>query len=150
MLTGTETTLNLTRIHVFPILSATTSWISAIDTLAKLHKVDHVAIGLESYGKSAGFYRRQIASLSKVSAAQAAAKDAAGVEVGPIPDMAELAEWFKKYEVKDSTSIVHGDYKVKGRTICNDGHAAPLKDWCSVANQLHIVSGFNPMLSQDG
>lgn len=75
--------------------------------------MDHVAIGLESYGKPAGFYRRQIASLSKVSAAQAAAKDAEGVEVGPIPGMAELAEWFKKYEVKDSTSIVHGDYKVR-------------------------------------
>ncbi|KAF9903360.1 hypothetical protein BX616_001654 [Lobosporangium transversale] len=87
-------------------------WISAIDTLAKLHKVDYVAVGLEGYGKPSGFYPRQIASLSKVSAAQAAVKDADGKEVGPIPGMEELAAWFKKYEVKDSTSIVHGDYKM--------------------------------------
>jgi aminoglycoside phosphotransferase (APT) family kinase protein len=83
-----------------------------VDTLAKLHKVDHVAIGLESYGKPSGFYRRQIGSLSKVAAAQASAKDAEGAPVGPIPGIDELAEWFKKYEVKGSTSIVHGDYKV--------------------------------------
>ncbi|KAK3821466.1 MAG: kinase-like domain-containing protein [Benniella sp.] len=87
-------------------------WISAVDTLAKLHKVDHVAIGLESYGKPSGFYRRQIGSLSKVAAAQASAKNAEGAPVGPIPGIDELAEWFKKYEVKDSTSIVHGDYKM--------------------------------------
>ncbi|KAG0195259.1 hypothetical protein BGX31_006505, partial [Mortierella sp. GBA43] len=86
-------------------------WISAVDTLAKLHKVDHVAIGLETYGKPSGFYRRQISSLSKVAAAQAAAKDKEGNLVGPIPGIDELSEWFKKYEVKDSTSIVHGDYK---------------------------------------
>jgi aminoglycoside phosphotransferase (APT) family kinase protein len=94
------------------LLSLSQSWISAIDTLAKLHKVDHVAVGLESYGKPAGFYRRQIASLSKVASVQAAVKDTEGVAVGPIPGVEELADWFKKNEVKDSTSIVHGDYKV--------------------------------------
>ncbi|KAG0255684.1 hypothetical protein BG011_004982 [Mortierella polycephala] len=87
-------------------------WISAVDTLAKLHKVDHVAIGLETYGKPAGFYPRQIASLSKISAAQAAAKDMDGVPVGPIPEIEEMTAWFKKNEVKDSTSIVHGDFKM--------------------------------------
>ncbi|KAF8922818.1 kinase-like domain-containing protein [Dissophora ornata] len=87
-------------------------WISAVDTLAKLHKVDHVAVGLESYGKPTGFYRRQILSLRKVAIAQAAAKDANGVEVGPIPGIDELIAWFKKNEVTDSTSIVHGDYKI--------------------------------------
>lgn len=88
------------------------SWISAVDTLAKLHKVDYKTVGLEGYGKPAGFYRRQIGSLSKVSAAQAAAKDKDGVEVGAIQGMEELTAWFKSHEVADSTSIVHGDYKV--------------------------------------
>ncbi|KAF9348423.1 hypothetical protein BGX26_000165 [Mortierella sp. AD094] len=87
-------------------------WISAVDTLAKLHKVDYVSIGLESYGKPSGFYRRQISSLSKVSAAQAEAQDANGVKVGPIPGMEEVTSWFKEAEVKDSTSIVHGDFKI--------------------------------------
>ncbi|KAG0300006.1 hypothetical protein BGZ98_009566 [Dissophora globulifera] len=87
-------------------------WLSAVDTLAKLHKVDYKAVGLENYGKSSGFYRRQISSLSKVAAAQAAAKDKEGNEVGPIPGMDEVTAWFKKCEVKDSTSIVHGDFKI--------------------------------------
>ncbi|KAF9169731.1 hypothetical protein BGX21_009852 [Mortierella sp. AD011] len=87
-------------------------WLSAVDTLAKLHKVDYVSIGLESYGKNSGFYRRQISSLTKVSAAQAKAQDANGVEVGPIPGMDEVTAWFKDAEVKDSSSIVHGDYKM--------------------------------------
>ncbi|KAG0046652.1 hypothetical protein BGZ83_008208 [Gryganskiella cystojenkinii] len=87
-------------------------WISAVDTLAKLHKVDFQAVGLEGYGKPTGFYRRQIGSLSKVSAAQAAAKDTEGVEVGAIAGMEELTSWFKSHEVPDSTSIVHGDYKM--------------------------------------
>lgn len=69
-------------------------------------------MGLESYGKATGFYARQIGSLSKVAAAQAAAKDTEGNVVGPIPDLEELSAWFKKNEVQDSTSIVHGDYKV--------------------------------------
>jgi len=93
-------------------LKTVLSWISAVDTLAKLHKVDHVAVGLESYGKAKGFYARQIGSLSKVAAAQAAAKDTEGNLVGPIPGLEELSAWFKKSEVQDSTSIVHGDYKV--------------------------------------
>lgn len=71
-----------------------------------------MAVGLEGYGKPTGFYRRQIGSLSKVAAAQAAAKDSEGNAVGPIPGMEEMAVWFKNNEVKDSTSIVHGDYKV--------------------------------------
>ncbi|KAF9094632.1 hypothetical protein BGX29_009423 [Mortierella sp. GBA35] len=87
-------------------------WLSAIDTLAKLHKVDHVKVGLESYGKPTGFYRRQISSLSKVAAAQAAAKDTEGNAVGALPGIEELATWFQANEVKDSTSIVHGDYKM--------------------------------------
>ncbi|KAF9188738.1 hypothetical protein BGZ49_003918, partial [Haplosporangium sp. Z 27] len=87
-------------------------WTSAIDTLAKLHKVDYVAIGLESYGKPSGFYRRQISSLTKVSNAQAEATDSEGVKVGPIPGIEEVTAWFKEAEVKDSTTIVHGDYKI--------------------------------------
>ncbi|KAG0335409.1 hypothetical protein BG004_008466, partial [Podila humilis] len=74
--------------------------------------VDHVAVGLATYGKPAGFYGRQIGSLSKVAAAQAAAKDSDGNLVGPIPGMEEVTAWFKKNEVQDMTSIVHGDYKI--------------------------------------
>ncbi|KAF9581650.1 hypothetical protein BGW38_001250 [Lunasporangiospora selenospora] len=106
-------------------------WLSAVDTLAKLHKVNHVAIGLESYGKPTGFYQRQISSLSKVAGAQAAAKDKDGEAVGPVLGMDKMTAWFKNNAVQDSTSIVHGDYKLS--TI---GH--PLSDLANLLNPYYV------------
>ena len=73
------------------------SWYSAVDTLAKLHSVDYKAIGLANYGKSSGFYSRQIRSLVKVSTSQAAVKDENGIEVGPIPRLDDLIKWFNNF-----------------------------------------------------
>ena len=84
-----------------------------METLAKLHRVDYKSIGLGDYGKSSGFYERQIRSLGKVSAAQAAATDEeTGAAVGPIPRLDELFAWFKRNQAADEATIVHGDYKV--------------------------------------
>jgi aminoglycoside phosphotransferase (APT) family kinase protein len=78
-----------------------------------LHSVDFKAIGLEGYGRDSGFYARQMKSLRKVSDAQAAVVDEeTGEAVGPIPRLDELYAWFKRNEVKDQATIVHGDYKI--------------------------------------
>ncbi|OZJ04403.1 hypothetical protein BZG36_02396 [Bifiguratus adelaidae] len=87
-------------------------WFNVIDTLAKLHAVDYKAIGLEGYGKPTGFYERQIRSLTRTSNAQAEVMDEKGEKVGQIPRLQEMMSWFMKNQVKDETSIVHGDYKV--------------------------------------
>lgn len=89
------------------------SWFSAMETLAKLHRIDYKAIGLGDYGRPSDFYNRQMRSLSKVSAAQSAAKDQdTGEVVGPIPRMEEMFAWFKKNQPADESTIVHGDFKV--------------------------------------
>ncbi|CAG8552908.1 7724_t:CDS:2 [Diversispora eburnea] len=88
-------------------------WYLAIETLAKLHKVDYISIGLESYGRSSkNFYSRQINSLLKITKVQAQVKDENGNQVGPLPKLDEIIEWFKRNEIKDETSIVHGDYRI--------------------------------------
>ncbi|KAI9257220.1 kinase-like domain-containing protein [Phascolomyces articulosus] len=88
-------------------------WFSAVETLAKLHKVDYAQIGLKGYGKDAGFYNRQMASFAKIAKAQGAVKDEdTGEVVGDIPRMDELYAWFKRNQVPDRSSIVHGDYKI--------------------------------------
>ncbi|CAG8436702.1 6384_t:CDS:2 [Ambispora gerdemannii] len=87
-------------------------WYSAIDTLAKLHSIDHKSIGLKGYGKPSGFYSRQIHSLLRVSAAQATARDKNDVAVGEIPRLDEIIKWLKRNELPDETTIVHGDYKI--------------------------------------
>ncbi|KAG9303528.1 hypothetical protein G9A89_018424 [Geosiphon pyriformis] len=88
------------------------SWYSLVETLAKIHSVKYKAIDLESFGKPSGFYSRQIRSLSKVSAAQAAAKDDDNIEVGAIPRVDEIIEWLQRNQVPDETTLVHGDYKI--------------------------------------
>jgi len=88
-------------------------WTSALHALALLHRTDFDAVGLRGYGKSSGFYDRQIRTLSVVSAAQGAAKDIeTGKEVGPIPGFAENMKYFSTVQPADKTTIVHGDYKI--------------------------------------
>jgi aminoglycoside phosphotransferase (APT) family kinase protein len=89
------------------------SWYSAVETLAKLHRVDFKAIGLENYGRNSGFYDRQMKSLSRVSQAQSIVKDEeTGQLVGPIPRLEEMFGWFKRNQVTDKATIVHGDFKI--------------------------------------
>ncbi|CAO3597369.1 unnamed protein product [Absidia cylindrospora] len=88
-------------------------WFSALETLAKLHRVDFKAIGLESYGRNFGFYERQMKSLHKVSSAQAAVVDKdSGEKVADLPRLDEMFAWFKKNQPKDVATIVHGDFKI--------------------------------------
>jgi aminoglycoside phosphotransferase (APT) family kinase protein len=88
-------------------------WASAIDTLAALHRVDVNKVGLNGYGKDAGFYTRQMKSLAKVSSVQAAIKDKeTGQQVGPIPGIQRFLKWFAGNMPRDENTIVHGDYKI--------------------------------------
>ena len=104
--------LYLNAPKIFSFVQYFFSWYAATDALAKLHSVDYKAIGLTGYGKSSGFYSRQIRSLVKVSTIQAAVKDENGKEVGPLPRLDDMVKWFKKNEIDDETTIVHGDFKV--------------------------------------
>ncbi|KAJ1962084.1 hypothetical protein GGI12_002855 [Dipsacomyces acuminosporus] len=87
-------------------------WCALIETLAKLHKVDYRAAGLEGYGKPSGYYSRQLRSLTKVQEAQAATADKNGVKVGALPRLEELKQWFATHACPDETTIVHGDFKM--------------------------------------
>ena len=43
------------------------SYLSAVETLARLHQINYESIGLIDYGKSGGFYTRQISRMSTTS-----------------------------------------------------------------------------------
>lgn len=90
-------------------------WKAAVDTLAKLHRVDPKSIGLEKFGKSSGFYDRQIATFARLAEKQGEAKDAeSGEAVGPIPHADQLVFFFrnKKTQPKDRATLIHGDFKI--------------------------------------
>ncbi|KAJ4299890.1 hypothetical protein N0V90_005137 [Kalmusia sp. IMI 367209] len=102
----------------FPGVSAeerTEMWHDAVRTLAKLHRLDPKSIGLETYGKPAGFYDRQIKTFTTLGEAQSKVKDIeTGVEVGDVPRMKEIVRFFsdKKCQPKDRGVPIHGDYKI--------------------------------------
>lgn len=47
-------------------------WIDCVRTMAKIHNVDYRAIGLETFGKTSGYYTRQIKTLGQVASLQLA------------------------------------------------------------------------------
>lgn len=73
-------------------------------TLADLHKVDIDAVGLRDFGKTGGYFARQIARWS------------GQYEKGKTRDIAEipeLADWLTKHMPEDDeTTLVHGDYRL--------------------------------------
>ncbi|KAJ1648417.1 hypothetical protein J3B02_000719 [Coemansia erecta] len=87
-------------------------WEALVDVLAKLHKVDYLAVGLQGYGKPSGYYDRQMRSLTRVAEAQSATVDSNGNSVGELYRLDHLKRWFAKNQCPDETTVVHGDFKM--------------------------------------
>ncbi|HUA33609.1 MAG TPA: phosphotransferase family protein [Candidatus Binataceae bacterium] len=74
------------------------------DTMARLHKVDYLAVGLEGFGRPEGYIARQVARWTRQYRA---------AEMDPIPEMDRLIEWMEQHIPKeDETSIAHGDFRL--------------------------------------
>ncbi|KAK8084557.1 phosphotransferase enzyme family protein [Apiospora hydei] len=97
-----------------PAPERTQLWRAATQTLAKLHRLDHAKLGLHDFGKSNGFYNRQLATWTQICGAQEKAKDAdTGEAVGRIPHFEELVGYFSSgTQPRDRATLVHGDYKI--------------------------------------
>ncbi|KAL8694973.1 MAG: hypothetical protein Q9218_000445 [Villophora microphyllina] len=90
-------------------------WHDAIRTLAKLHRLSPSSVGLSNYGKSSGFYNRQIKTLSTIAKLQAKAIDVeTKVEVGPIPHFDGIVSFLgsPQTQPEDRATLIHGDYKI--------------------------------------
>ena len=75
-----------------------------VDTLAALHNLDHVAAGLETYGKPGNYFERQIARWTKQYRAS---------ETEHMPDVERLIEWLPATLPEQTRiSVVHGDYRI--------------------------------------
>ncbi len=77
---------------------------SMIDILARLHRVDHVGVGLESFGKPSDYVARQLKRFIGQYALPETAK---------IPEMDRLAQWLPANIPPDEPpAIVHADFKL--------------------------------------
>ncbi|CAN5315587.1 phosphotransferase [soil metagenome] len=93
-----------------------------VDTLAALHNLDHVAAGLESFGKPGNYFERQVARWTKQYRAS---------ETEHMPDVERLIEWLPATLPEQTrTSVVHGDYRIDNMIFA---HEAPrviaVLDW---------------------
>ena len=83
--------------------------------MGRLHSVTPSKHGLSGFGKTGGFYNRQIKTLSTIYASQAQVIDVETRRpVGQIPYFDDMVAFFKdpRTQPTDRSSIVHGDYKI--------------------------------------
>ncbi|KAI5776482.1 kinase-like domain-containing protein, partial [Geopyxis carbonaria] len=113
-------------------------WTSALTTLATLHSVSPAAVGLERFGRPAGFYARQLKTIHTISTAQS--KDA-----GPIPGFEHLTAYFEKTMPADvgAPTVMHGDYKIDNLVFhATEPRVVGILDWelCTLGHPLADVS----------
>ncbi|MBJ20471.1 MAG: phosphotransferase family protein [bacterium] len=101
---------------------------SQIQILAKLHQVDHQAIGLGDYGKPGNYFARQIHVWSK-QALRSFSEE--GDSAARCASMERLMEWLPENIPEDpSTTIVHGDYGLNNMVLHPDeGRVVAILDW---------------------
>jgi aminoglycoside phosphotransferase (APT) family kinase protein len=108
-----------TKLPEIPANQRKPLWFSAIDTLAAIHDADVDKLGLGDYGpRSADYFKRQVKTLSKVSASQYA------VDPNKVPALENLERVGRIIseniivEIDEPrTCIVHGDYKMDNLLI---------------------------------
>ncbi|KAF2029784.1 acyl-CoA dehydrogenase family member 11 [Setomelanomma holmii] len=90
-------------------------WRETVRLLSRIHAVDHIEAGLESFGKGYQYFERQVRLWIKMSERQAHVKDNnTGEEIGVLPHIEDCSRYLSDQTVqpKDRVSLVHGDFKL--------------------------------------
>jgi aminoglycoside phosphotransferase (APT) family kinase protein len=92
-------------------------------TLARLHRIDPVSIGLADFGKGRDYVRRQIGRWSRQYREDARA--------GRDPYMDRLVEWLPEHTPADGTvCLVHGDFRAENLIFSHsEPKVAAVLDW---------------------
>jgi len=104
-------------------------------TLAKLHKVDYQAVGLEGFGRPNGYFERQVARWIK---------QYRGAESEHIPAMEALIEELpKRIPPDESVAIAHGDYRLENTMFHpTEPKLIAVLDWelCTIGHPLADIA----------
>lgn len=84
-----------------------------IDTMADLHRLDHVALGLEDFGRGGNYFARQIERWTRQYRSS---------QTDDIPEIEQLIDWLPR-TVPDQkrSAIIHGDYRIDNLLFAPDG-----------------------------
>jgi aminoglycoside phosphotransferase (APT) family kinase protein len=97
-----------------------------VDVLAGLHRVDPAAVGLEAFGKPAGFMERQLRRWSKQW-------DATKMDVSPAAELAALRDRLAATlpTAEQPAAVVHGDYRLDNTILhpSQAGRIVAVVDW---------------------
>jgi aminoglycoside phosphotransferase (APT) family kinase protein len=106
-----------------PLGPARTAAISTrmVDTLAGLHRVDPVAVGLADFGRPDGFLARQVRRWRK-QLDGSRSRDLAGAE--ELPAMLEAS-----LPAGSAPGVVHGDFRLDNLLVDVDDEVAAVIDW---------------------
>jgi aminoglycoside phosphotransferase (APT) family kinase protein len=110
---------------------------AAADAIARLGRVDHVAVGLADFGRPEGFLERQVGRWMKEL-------DSYGRHEGypgpAIPGLERVADWLERHRPAAWTpGIMHGDYHLANVMFAPDGpRLAAIVDWemCTIGDPL--------------
>ena len=93
-----------------------------IDTLAALHRIDPVAVGLSDYGRPGNYFERQVARWTKQYRA---------AETERMEPVERLIDWLPRtLPAQTRTSIVHGDYRIDNMIFAADApRVVAVLDW---------------------
>lgn len=125
----------------FPGMDAETRrahYFAMVDTLAALHNVDHVAAGLEDFGRAGNYFERQVSRWTK---------QYRGAETEHMPAMERLIEWLPRTIPEQTrTTIVHGDYRCDNLKFAPglEPRVAAVLDWelCTTGDPTADLSYF--------
>jgi len=109
-----------------------------IDTLAALHNVDHVAAGLETFGRPGNYFERQVSRWTK---------QYRGAETEHMQSMEQLIEFLPRtLPPQTRTSIVHGDYRCDNMKFAPglEPRVTAVLDWelCTLGDPIADLSYF--------
>lgn len=99
-----------------------------VDALAALATVDHVAAGLEDFGKLEGFLERQVERWASELEGYSRFEGWSGPDA--LGDVARVGDWLEKHRPATMhPGIIHGDYHIGNVIYTDDGELRAVVDW---------------------
>ena len=111
--------------------------LAAVDALATLGEVDHIAVGLGDFGRPDGFLERQVGRwLSELDSY----RELSGYPGPDIPGLHEVSDWLDRNRPSGfRPGIMHGDYHMANlRFAPDEPRVAAILDWemCTIGDPL--------------
>ncbi|GAU86784.1 phosphotransferase family protein [Bosea sp. BIWAKO-01] len=92
-----------------------------VESLARLHNLDHAAIGLADYARPGNYFERQVLRWTKQYRAS---------QTEHIAEVEHLIDWLpQSLPVQERVSVVHGDYRLDNIMFGLDGGVRAVLDW---------------------